>query len=68
MDRAGSATETVRQDVTEGGRDATVPGLVRQDLSEEAASELIHEWYKGITEKKPESEVHQAEEAVRAKS
>lgn len=30
--------ETTKQ---EGGRDAAVHGLVRQDLSEEAASELI---------------------------
>lgn len=33
--------ETMKQDVMEGGSDATVHGLVRQDLSEEAASELL---------------------------
>ena len=32
----------------EGGRDATVCGLVRQDLSEEAASELLCLCYRGM--------------------
>lgn len=31
----------MEQDAMEGGRDATVCELVRQDLSEEAASELL---------------------------